>query len=131
MITQRPGKVTAKFVEGMDSDTLFNVLNHTPEYKGAAHFWRNYLEQSFWKPLEEERVRSWGTPNINMRSFESSPGVWIFDDLPIGITWYVWTDLHHKHPWKGTSFEIYVPENVSSLEMLEAVKRFADFVKIS
>ena len=131
MITQRPGKVTTKFIEDTDMDTLSNVLNHTPEYRDAGNFWRNYLGQSYWSPLQPERVRSWGNPNINMRSYESSPGVWIFDDFPIGIIWYIWTDLHHKYPWKGTSLEIYVPENVPGPEMLEAVKRFADFVKIS
>ena len=131
MITQRSGKVTAKFVEGLDSDTLFNILNHTPKYRAAADFWHGYLEQSSWKPLKDERVKSWGTPNINMRGYESAPGVWIFDDSSIGIIWYVWTDLHHKNPWKGSSFEIYVPEKVSGLEMLEALKRFIDFMKIS
>jgi hypothetical protein len=131
MIVRRSGKVTKKFIESVDSEPLTNVLNWNHEYEDARKFWTDHMQRNFWKIIEEETIEKWGKPNVNVMSYESAPGVWIFDDTELGIIWYIWTDLHHKNPWKGTAFEIFVPEKVTGPEMLNALKRFTDFLKVS
>lgn len=46
-----------------------------------------------------------GKPNLICRNYESSPGLWMFDDRESEITFYVWSDGWKKHAWKGASFE--------------------------
>ena len=128
-IVQWAGKVTKTFIRDVDSEPLINVLNLNAEYEDARKFWTDYIQQNFWKIIDKDTVARWGSPNINMMDFESAPGVWIFDDVESDIIWYIWSDLHRKNAWKGTSFEVFVPKTVSGAEMTESLKRFTSFLK--
>lgn len=125
-ISQLSGKISQRslMVYAENSQPLSNVLNHSPGYPQARQFWLDFLSSTAWSPLKKEILLTWGKSNIEMRRYESAPGVWIFNDHQTGIVWFVWTDLHHKNAWKGTSFEVKVPEEVTDLEMVDALRRF-------
>jgi hypothetical protein len=131
MISLRPGKVTKRSIEDADTETLANVLNWNPGYEDARKFWIKTMDKNFWSLLKPEVVAKWGKPNAQMNSYESAPGVWILDDSQAHITWYIWTDLHHKNAWKGTSYELVISAKLTDKEMTEALGRLIEFMKIS
>lgn len=126
MIVQKVGKITQHRLLELceNSDVLTNVLDLTNDFVRSRQYWHSVLKSSFWSPLKKETVDSWGKSNIEMRHYESAPGVWIFEDQKSGVIWFVWTDLHHKHPWKGSSFELKVPPGIGDAEMLDSLERF-------
>ena len=54
-----------------------------------------------------EVVKNLGRPKVTMPQYESSPGLWQFDDST-GIKFLLWSDGHRKHSYKGSSFEVIV-----------------------
>lgn len=121
-IILRDGKVTKKYVESLDTNPLVMILNHS-EYPLALQLWTQEFNSNNWELLSKESLVKFGKPNIEFRNYESSPGVWIFDDTKTGIIWVIWTDLHHKHPWKGTSYEAIVPEYIDDRTLTDAIER--------
>lgn len=123
-ITVRPGKLTRKEIFKIceDSEVLENVLRHNGMPKSHS-FWQRTMENNYWSILKPEILAKWGKPNCTVTGYESCPGVWLLDDSKTGIIWMIWTDLHHKHAWKGTSYEIVCPGLIGDDELLEAMQR--------
>jgi len=131
-LTLRPGKITGKELLRMYEDlTITPIGNYlrSGRFEKAKDIWYNAMQKSFWSIVSKGTVAKWGKPNLNCRDLESSPGVWIFDDTA-GVTWVIYSDMHHKHPWKGTSFEVSIDDGISDKTMCEVIQRFLDICKV-
>ena len=132
MLIQKTGKITGKQL-GVMYDTFY----HTPignilrsgRFEKARALWFNAMQESYWSIVSEDTIKKWGKPNINCRNLEASPGVWLFNDS-VGVAWIIYSDLHHKHPWKGTSFEVYVIDRVDDEDLCGAINRFLDVCRV-
>ena len=127
-IKQRTGKITRKdAIElGKKSDTLINFCRNN-----------NKLQKIMSSTFEDPKlvhlfhssniIKNLGQPLVTMPQYESSPGLWVFDDEPTGIVFLIWSDGHHKNPWKGTKYEAIVnPSQVKVLD--EAFQRLIDYL---
>lgn len=127
-ISLRQGKVTKKYIESLGMKTLSNVLAWEPGYPASSDYWLFVLREHMFSVVTEETIKRLGKPNLNVKEYESFPGVWILDDLKSGINWLIWSDLHHRHPWKGTSFELVLPQYITDETMIDSLKRLVLFL---
>ena len=126
-MNQREGKVTQKYVMGLNSHSIINICNSRPESFG---YWfdtsarRGFNAAGFADPL-----KNLGTPNVVMQGLESCPGVWLLDDTCVdGLTFVVFSDGRHKHAWKGTSYEVIGGDALYDEVFLAALKRLHRFL---
>lgn len=129
-IRQVEGKITGRQLQviGEDADTLMNVLYHTDGFEVARDYYLQETQRRYWKIVYEEAFKVLGKSNFECRHLESAPGLWIFEDYKARISWYMYSDLHHKHPWKGTSFELRLRKYITGEEMKDALERFFNFL---
>jgi len=122
----RESKITTREIDALHAERFITPIVNlftTGRYKKAQKYWGKVLDENDWAIVTRETLSRWGRPNINMRSLESSPGVWIIDDIKDTV-WVIFSDLHHKHPWKGTSIELSIKEDLSDDEFVDTIKRF-------
>lgn len=80
-------------------------------------------------PLRGYRVHGWeickhlGKPNCFMQGYESYPAVWVYYD-DHGITWVIFSDGVWKKHYKGTSYEVAIPDNITEEEFKTAINEF-------
>ena len=129
-ISLRQGKVTRKSIEDSDSTSIMNVM-FRPGFEKTYQQWHQDAADNMYSFLAQGVLASWGKPNVTFTDLESAPGVWILDDMKSGITWYIWSDEHHKHPWKGTSYEVILPSllPVSDDILLDSWQRLLPMLK--
>ena len=119
-----PNKITQKQGNELGSNTkTVSSFYHIPAIRKVMKKYIDAMASS-----RNERTEFFRThkPNIIMRGYESTPGLWIFKDKASGIQFIVWSDLYKKHPWKGTSFEVTLPTNET--ELAEAFERLLTFI---
>lgn len=144
MITQRAGKLTVAQAKalGSDSSPIINFVYrlHKLQEKNAggaglppattSRFVRLTVNgilavlegrpgdpHPFWL-ISSQVVKGLGEPLVRVREFESSPGLWAFDDAQSKITFLIWSDGYKAKPWKGTSIEAIASSD--QLPLLEA-----------
>lgn len=129
-ITVRQGKVTRKSIEDADSAALQNVFVRGG-FDQTHKQWSKDAMANGYSFLTPDVLKSWGKPNVTFTDYESAPGVWILDDMKSGITWHIWSDEHHKNPWKGTSYEIIFPSLLPMSDdiLLDAWNRLLSMLK--
>lgn len=71
-----------------------------------------------------EIARLFGKPNCNMLGYESYPGAWVFYDTKYKVRWLVFSDGIRKGHFKGTSYEVTIPENFPEDQFKAAIKKF-------
>ena len=130
-INRLPGKLTVAEAKklGAEAETIINLAVHDgalykvirKQFIGA-----NSLEGIFW--ASTKAVKTLGKPNVIVKDYESSPGLWVLDDELTGIRWMIWSDAWKKHPWKGTSYEVIVPKGKIE-EVAGALCRLIDHLK--
>jgi hypothetical protein len=76
----------------------------------------------------QKLVRGLPPPLIRLREFESTPGLWVFDDAISGITFLMWSDGWKVHPWKGTSYEVVLKAGQRS-QVRDAAIRFFRYLR--
>jgi hypothetical protein len=69
-------------------------------------------------------AHKFGKPNCNMKGYESYPGAWVFYDTERNVRWLVFSDGIRKHHFKGTSYEVTLPEDMSKEQLQKAVQKF-------
>ncbi len=112
MITQRTGKFTVaqakelgessspiinflyRLTDKADTDKIAAVI-HASITGGHPHWLTSSMS-----------VKGLGEPLVRVREYESSPGLWVFDDAQSKITFLIWSDGYKVKPWKGTSIEV-------------------------
>lgn len=73
-------------------------------------------------------IKGLGKPLITMPEYESSPGLWIFTDKETGIEFFIWSDVHKKNAFKGTSIEVKIkPAQYDIFDKL--FERFVKFLE--
>lgn len=75
-------------------------------------------------------TRGEGAPNVKMRGYESTPGVWLYLDEETGVRFAVFSDGWKKKPWKGSSIELVLGA-ASSVEVTGAIERLAKHLMAS
>lgn len=67
-------------------------------------------------------------PNaFQLKRYESSPSMWLFDDTETEHTFIVYSDCLNKNFWKGTSFEYVVARKPC---LYEAFVRLIEFLTV-
>jgi hypothetical protein len=115
MLTQRTKKATIKEIEDISTGWSLPNFIHRPGWSKTTSFFETIRKQ-FWFNDCRVLCKLLGKPLINMRGYESTPGVWILD-CTTGIKWIIWSDGHHKNPWKGTTYEVILPEGTGDAEL--------------
>lgn len=128
-IVQRTGRMTVKAAIELGGDAD-RVINHCISSPGLQETYDTALvgriaEFSF---NGSAAVRGLGEPLVRVREFESSPGLWVFDDASSGVVFLIWSDGYKTKPWKGTSYEVVA--SPAKLPLLApAFQRLLDFVE--
>lgn len=125
MITQRPGKMKMKEIEDFQDSRIHEVLvnlAYTTQFPNLHKIIFKRVIRPF-HYCSAYAVKTLGKPNVTMRGYESNPGVWVLDDSKSGITWHIWSDGHKKNCFKGTSYEVFYPVDITDKEMCDAVTR--------
>ena len=126
MITQHQGKLKIKEIEEFSEQgtVLFNFVYTYEKLSDLYH----RLLQSQLRVHGEDIVKHLGNPNCNMRGYESYPGAWVFYDDEYDVRWIVFSDGIRKGCYKGTSYELTIPENMPEDSFIQAVINFFDFM---
>lgn len=138
MIIQHEGKLKIKDIENISSEgDVLNNFYYTPKYPTLNLWWAKEI-----KPLDPqgdlagqleinhrihgfEIARLLGTPNCHMQGYESYPGAWVFYDTEYNIRWLVFSDGIRKNHFKGTSYEVTLPENgITEDDFKAAIRKF-------
>lgn len=135
MIVQHEGKLTIKQIEQISSegDVLSNFY-YTERFPTLRAWWalQKADEDDLMKQFEMnhrmhgfEIARLLGTPNCHMRGYESYPGAWVFYDTEYKIRWLVFSDGIRKNHFKGTSYEVTLPESgITEADFKAAINKF-------
>lgn len=109
-IIRRHDKITQKEAEALGSEatSIVNLLRHD---KKLADVYQHILDDYESRWFSSKVVIDLGEPLVKMRKYESSPGLWIFDDTETNITFLIWSDGYKKKPWKGTSYEVIASDD--------------------
>lgn len=118
--SQRPGKFN---FEKLSQEHTTSVVNL---------FLKNPIFQSLGDKLIDIRngLNGWypgvvyGKPNSELRTLESSPGVWVFD-FSNGVTILMFSDGFRKNHFKGTSYEVVLNKSKDN-DILEALEVLFD-----
>jgi len=133
MIVQHEGKLTVKQIEKISSEgDVLNNFYYSEKYPTLRAWWavqtptRDDLMQEF--ELNHRMhggsiAKLFGKPNCNMRGYESYPGAWVFYDTESGVRWLVFSDGIRKGCFKGTSYEVTIPEYGFTEEKFRAAIR--------
>lgn len=127
-IVYRNNKITVKDAQRIASkaDSLINLYNFSSTLGIVYGKLLNDLMD--YEIFNGKAIKALGKPAAIIRAYESSPGLWLFDDTDTNITFLVWSDEYKKNPWKGTCYEaITTPENVNDVG--EAFERLIDYLK--
>jgi hypothetical protein len=122
MLTIRREKMTSRQVLELAewAIPLLNLLSPTPL---LADYYRKHSTELLCLEASELVSRLGEPVNKRMVGFESTPGVWVIDH-DSGITILIWSDGHHKYPWKGTSYELNMPYGTSDEQIRNCVQEF-------
>lgn len=119
MIIQSKAKISCK-------DAVNEISNNIRIPYLAMGVFDSMMETHFaWDEII--RAKKLGAPNSILRGYESNPGMWIFYDLVYNITFYVFSDVHRKNAFKGTSWE--VPGGTDQTRLPAAFARLTAYVK--
>ena len=122
-IVQHTKKLTCKQAD-VFSDNSLSVLNIGDEAARDAYF---EFVQIFLKS-NPPIVEKFDKPLIIVREYESSPGLWMFEDTDTKVIFLLWSDSWKKHPWKGTRYDVIVDH--SNINLLEnSCDRFVKYFK--
>lgn len=132
MIVQREGKVTGKYIETLSSAANAEVLSnlfYDSRFPSLTRLYTNMYKNPTIGLSSliygEGSVANFGKPNVRLIGYESTPGVWVFDDTETGITWMIYSDCHKKNCYKGTSYEVILPAMTTDEDlMLSLTKLF-------
>lgn len=115
-----------KYHSEMDEKSLYALQGRSPLLRKffSELFMSVYIGQG-------AAVANLPPPNSIMRGYESTPGVWLFEDT-CGYYWSVWSDGQYKRCYKGTSIFLLVPNNVelhdfTIIESFIRLYKFLDF----
>lgn len=127
-IVQLTDKLTQRQAEdiGSKSDTLTNLSSIN---KNLYEFFKEiYTSPELTKLISSSKaVKELGDPLVKMRGYESTPGLWMFDDIETGTRFLIWSDGYKKNPWKGTSVEAIVnTEQIKTIDV--SFKRLVKFI---
>ncbi len=123
--TQRMTRVAARAL-GEDASPLMNLSAQVPGVQAVLQ--KNLLRRDDFSLHGSDACRHLGPPLVRMPDYESSPGLWVFDDTRSGIVFLLWSDGYKKHPWKGTSYETLArPEQFGQLPA--AIERLFEYVR--
>lgn len=111
----------SKKIPKKEMEELHNQLNQVSLYSlcRRAPTLRKFFSELFelvWI-AQGEVVRDLPPPNSIMRGYESTPGVWLFEDT-CGYCWSVWSDGKYKNCFKGTSIYLLVPGETEITDFL-------------
>ncbi len=127
-LVQRTGRLTRKEAEalGEGAQPLMNLGTRVPGVYDVLQ--RHLLRRDDFSLHGAEACTHLGAPLVRMPAYESTPGLWVFDDTASGIVFLLWSDGYKKHPWKGTSYETRaVPEQLEQLPA--AIERLFEYVR--
>lgn len=111
MIVQRP-KMTMKEVEDLSLEGRVEVLGnyaHIKEFPKFTKWYRKYVAGSHFSIYGFDKVTNLGKPNVIMQKYESRPAVWVFEDTDTGLIWCIYSDGLRKNAYKGTRYEMTIP----------------------
>lgn len=76
-----------------------------------------------------DHIPGLGKPNLTVREWESNPGVWVYYDTQSTFIWMVISDGWKKKSYKGTNYEVIVPEGfLDENVFVKSVKDFFHFL---
>ncbi len=126
MIEQHQGKLTIAEIESISNDgTVLNNLYFSGRYPNLSL----YRLRSLTDPLKFESPHGFnfglllGKPNCHMQGYEGYPGAWVFYDREYNVRWLIFSDAIRKNHFKGTSFEVTIPDEMSEELMKAAVRK--------
>ncbi len=113
MIRQHQGRLTISEIENISNEgTALNNLYLSGRYPSLSlHRLRSLTE-----PTKLESPHGFdfglllGKPNCHMQGYEGYPGAWVFYDNEYGARWLIFSDAIRKNHFKGTIFEITLPD---------------------
>lgn len=110
-IVRRRVKLTASDANHLFEQTknimnvMFDCLDRNAD--GVADFEsRLKFNKDMIELVGSDIVKPLGKPSVILRQYESSPGIWVFDDTDSGMAFIVCSDGYKKNPWKGTSYYV-------------------------
>jgi hypothetical protein len=143
MIIQHQGKLTIKNIERISGEgSVLSNFYYTDRYPTLRAWWarpRNILREALdhfsgqqmkdefelnHRMHGREIAKLFGTPNCNMKGYESYPGAWVFYDTVSNVRWLVFSDGIRKNPFKGTSYEVTIPDDFTEDQFKEAIRKF-------
>lgn len=134
MIIQHDGKLTIKQIEKISSEgDVLNNFYYSEKYPTLRVWWAQEVSNSDDLRKQSnvnhrlhgfEIARLMGKPNCHMKGYESYPGAWVFYDTEFKVRWLVFSDGIRKNHFKGTSYEVTIPENFSEEEFKKAIYKF-------
>lgn len=134
MIRQHNGKLTIKEIEKISSEgDCLNNFYYSDRYPTLNLWWavQKSDDNDIMKQAEvNHRLHGFeialllGKPNCNMRGYESYPGAWVFYDDEHNVRWLVFSDGIRKGHFKGTSYEVTLPENFFEEQFKDAIRKF-------
>lgn len=138
MIVQREGKVTMKYIETLSNtrnSTVLSNLYYDSRFPSLTRLYTNMYSNPI-RGLSslihgEGSVANFGKPNVRMIGYESTPGVWLFDDTESGIIWMIYSDCHKKNHFKGTSYEVILPANTTDAQLVQSLTGLFKLIGIS
>jgi len=130
MITRRPGKLTIKEIETLSlSATNLQNLAYSFVFRDTADLMKSYIISSP-SIYGAEPIKRLPRPNVTMKGYESSPGCWVFDDTESKITWIMFSDCYRKSHFKGTSYELILPEDIIDEQLKVAIQKFLKYLGV-
>lgn len=135
MIVQEPMKLKIKEIERISSKSeCLPNLYYSPRFPTLRVWWAidadaagNDLMAQFdasHRMHGGEIAKNFGTPNCNMKGYESYPGAWVFYDIEYDVDWLVFSDGIRKGCFKGTSYEVKIPDDITEDQLKEAIRKF-------
>ncbi len=127
-IQMRTGKLTGKAAVALATEALRLVgLTETRDLFGDLFL---SAETGAFNPLldAQKLVKALPPPLVRLRQFESTPGLWVFDDTLTGIIFLMWSDEYKVHPWKGTSYEVLLKTG-QHVQVRDAAVRFFRYLR--
>lgn len=113
MLVQHQGKLTIAMVEELTTETMLNYVfksgNQDVINKYTQFTEMRGPEFNYWSPHSGEAVDTLPKQNIVMRGYESNPGCWYYTSDVTGIGILIFSDGKRKNCFKGTSYEIVLP----------------------
>ena len=140
MIVQHEGKLTMKQIEQISSEgEVLNNYYYSNRFPTLRAWWsasrpwyKSILPRDDFDVEFESNARihgseiamKFGTPNCHMKEYESYPGAWVFYDKEADIRWLVFSDGIRKNHFKGTSYEVTIPDSLTEEQFKMAIRKF-------